>query len=48
LPLDLILQWATINGARALDRADVLGSFEKGKRPGVIVLDSNLKSKRLL
>ncbi len=48
LPLDLILQWATINGAQALDRADDLGSFEKGKKPGVVLLDNNMKSKRLL
>jgi cytosine/adenosine deaminase-related metal-dependent hydrolase len=48
LPLDLILQWATINGAQALDRADDLGSFEKGKTPGVVLLDKNMKSKRLL
>jgi len=46
--LDLILQWATINGAQALDRADDLGSFEKGKKPGVVQLDNNMKSKRLL
>jgi len=48
LPLDMILQWATINGAKALDRADELGSFEKGKTPGVVHLDGNLKSKRIL
>ncbi len=48
LPLNLILQWATINGAKALDRADELGSFEKGKVPGVVLLDANLKSKRIL
>lgn len=48
LPLDLILRWATINGARALDRADELGSFEKGKKPGIVLLDGDLKSKRLL
>jgi cytosine/adenosine deaminase-related metal-dependent hydrolase len=48
LPLDLILKWATINGAKALDRADELGSFEKGKTPGVVLMDGNLKSKRIL
>ncbi|MEY5044776.1 MAG: hypothetical protein RL713_1, partial [Bacteroidota bacterium] len=48
LPLDIILQWATINGAQALDRADDLGSFEKDKKPGVVLLDNNMKSKRLL
>ncbi len=48
IPLDLILKWATINGAKALDRADELGSFEKGKIPGIVLLDGNMKSKRIL
>jgi len=43
------LQWATINGAKALQWDDELGSFEKGKKPGVICLNQDLKgSKRLL
>jgi cytosine/adenosine deaminase-related metal-dependent hydrolase len=48
IPLEQILKWATINGARALDRADELGSFEKGKKPGIVLLDNNMKSKRLI
>lgn len=48
IPLDLILKWATINGAKALDRADELGSFEKGKIPGIVLLDGNMKSIRIL
>ena len=31
-----LFQWATINGARALGFDDKLGSFEKGKSPGVL------------
>jgi cytosine/adenosine deaminase-related metal-dependent hydrolase len=48
IPLQTILQWATINGAKALGREDALGSFEKGKKPGIVLLDSLLKSRKLL
>ena len=48
IPLETILRWATINGARALGREDELGSFEKGKKPGVVLLDSHMNSKRLI
>ena len=30
-----LLQWATLNGAKALQMEQTLGSFEKGKTPGV-------------
>ena len=44
-----LLKWATINGAKALQMDNMLGSFEKGKRPGVVLCDAGLKvSKRLL
>ena len=33
-----LLGWATINGARALQMDDKLGSFEIGKQPGVNLL----------
>jgi cytosine/adenosine deaminase-related metal-dependent hydrolase len=48
IPLETILRWATINGAKALGREDELGSFEKGKKPGVVLLDSHMNSKRLI
>lgn len=48
IPLETILRWATINGAKALEREDELGSFEKGKKPGVVLLDSHMNSKRLI
>jgi cytosine/adenosine deaminase-related metal-dependent hydrolase len=38
IPLKEMLQWATINGAKALEMENELGSFEKGKRPGIITL----------
>ena len=38
LSIETILQWATINGAKALRWENDLGSFEKGKKPGVTLL----------
>jgi cytosine/adenosine deaminase-related metal-dependent hydrolase len=38
IPLEEMLQWATINGAKALALDDRIGSFEKGKKPGVVLL----------
>jgi len=35
IPLDMLLQWASLNGARALGVEHWCGSFEKGKTPGV-------------
>ncbi len=42
IPLEEILVWATSNGAKALGMESMLGSFEKGKNPGVICFDENL------
>jgi cytosine/adenosine deaminase-related metal-dependent hydrolase len=36
IPLETLLQWATINGANALGISDRYGSFEKGKQPGIV------------
>lgn len=47
--LEEMLRWATINGATALQMDDKLGSFEKGKKPGVVQLSDDLtKVQRLL
>ncbi len=44
-----LLQMATINGAKALQWDNELGSFEKGKKPGVVLLKNDFsESKRLL
>jgi cytosine/adenosine deaminase-related metal-dependent hydrolase len=43
-----MLQWATINGARALERDDVLGSFEPEKKPGIVWLDKALQAKKII
>lgn len=37
--IEEILQWATLNGALAVGMGDELGSFDKGKKPGVVVID---------
>lgn len=42
------LQWATINGAKALQWDNDLGSFEKGKKPGVVLIDKNTWTSRRL
>jgi aminodeoxyfutalosine deaminase len=56
LKLETMLQWATINGAKALGMDAMLGSFEKGKQPGVVLiedaahlqLNKNSTSKKIL
>jgi len=40
ITMQQVLQWATINGAKALQMDDKLGSFEKGKQPGVVLIDN--------
>lgn len=39
LCLETILQWACLNGAAALGKRDILGSFEPGKKPGAVLID---------
>ena len=39
IDLETLLKWATSNGSKALQMNDKLGSFEKGKKPGVLLLD---------
>ena len=39
LQLSTLLQWATINGARALGIDNMYGSFEKGRKPGVVLVE---------
>jgi cytosine/adenosine deaminase-related metal-dependent hydrolase len=44
IPVETILQWATSNGAQALQFSS-LGSFEKGKTPGIVLLKTNASDK---
>ncbi len=56
LNLAILLQWATSNGSRALQMDNKLGSFKKGKQPGIILMegvedlrtDNNTSVKRIL
>lgn len=41
-----LLQWSTLNGARALGITDKYGSFEKGKKPGIVGID-NIRENKL-
>jgi aminodeoxyfutalosine deaminase len=41
IPQLQLLQWATINGARALQIENIFGSFETGKTPGIILIEKN-------
>ena len=40
IPLEILLQWATSNGAAALKISDRFGSFEKGKKPGLVLINT--------
>ncbi len=47
--METMLQWATSNGAKALQMDSLLGSFKKGKKPGMLLLQPGLGFiKRLL
>lgn len=49
IPLSRLLGWATLNGAKALQMDNILGSFENGKKPGIVLCNEDLTSaKRLL
>lgn len=45
IPLETLLQWATINGAKALQMENYLGSFDKGKKPGVVLIENVIDKK---
>ena len=40
-----LLKWATINGAKALQLESLTGSFEKGKQPGIVLIE-NVEEKK--
>ncbi len=40
IPLPELVNWATLNGATFLGLEKTLGSFEKGKKPGVVLIEN--------
>ncbi|MBB1284894.1 amidohydrolase family protein [Flavisolibacter sp. BT320] len=46
ISMEELLTWATSNGAKALGMDSYLGSFEKGKKPGVMLLDTGARQVR--
>jgi cytosine/adenosine deaminase-related metal-dependent hydrolase len=49
IPLEEIIRWGTINGARAMQMDGSLGSIEPGKKPGLLLIEEvDLTALRLL
>ena len=48
IQLEILLKWATINGAKALQLDDTLGSFEKDKKPGVVHISDSGTISRII
>ncbi|MEY4627765.1 MAG: hypothetical protein RLZZ595_91 [Bacteroidota bacterium] len=48
ISLPTILKWATSNGAKALQQEDELGSFAKGKKPGLVLLHEDFTSEKIM
>ena len=48
IPLEMLLRWATLNGAKSLKFDHLLGSFDKGKAPGInLITHVDFESQRL-
>lgn len=48
IPVEAMLKWATGNGAKALGMDYKLGSFEKGKLPGIIQVSGFAKAEEMM
>lgn len=47
--LDEMIRWATLNGARALDRENIFGKIAPGMKPGLLLLENaDLQDMKLL
>jgi cytosine/adenosine deaminase-related metal-dependent hydrolase len=40
IPVEMLIRWATINGARSLGEDSWAGSIEPGKKPGLLLIDN--------
>ena len=40
IPSEEMLRWCTFNGAKALQLEQIVGSFTKGKTPGVVLIEN--------
>ena len=47
ISLDTLIQWATFNGACALGLENEIGSIEKGKRPGLNLIDLDVSNGKI-
>lgn len=48
VPLEEMIQWATINGAEFLKKESELGTLEVGKKPGIVLIENmDLKNMKL-
>lgn len=48
IPLEILIRWATLNGAKALCRGSQYGSIDSGKRPGLLLIqDADLVNLKL-
>jgi cytosine/adenosine deaminase-related metal-dependent hydrolase len=49
LPLEDLIRWATLNGAKALGKEDQFGKIETGMKPGLLLLQNiDLRNMKLL
>jgi len=49
IPIEDLVSWATINGAKALGEQEQFGSIEPGKKPGLLLIENaDLLNMRLL
>jgi cytosine/adenosine deaminase-related metal-dependent hydrolase len=47
IDLEVLLTWATFNGALALQMDDIIGSLEPGKKPGIVHIGSTQQIKKI-